>query len=284
MTWLVPGLVIVAVVGGFFAIQQFSAAPESGALSSVISHAQWDGLLQAYVDDNGRVDYAAMKTDPRLDAYLTRLRSTRAAGLATANDRLAFWINAYNALTIRAVLDTLPADRQAWPEYRISEQIIDGTTLWKGRTFEVGGERHTLDEIENDILRKRDGLRDPRIHAALVCAARGCPALWNHAYSGAKVREELSDAMRRFANSPRQLRWDDAQQVFHVSKIIDWYGGDFSNPTFEPHAKRVGAFLADYVDDPAIAKRLRGESVRFVFNDYDWRLNIQQTPSTMRGE
>lgn len=277
-------VVLAVVVGGLVLKWMWTEPRESRELATTIDHGLWDALLTAHVDDSGRVDYAAMARDERLDQYLDRLKSTRAEGLSDADARLAFWINAYNALTVRAVLDTLPAAPSKWPEYKISEQKVDGKSLWKGRRFDVGGERRTLDEIEHEILRKRDGLRDPRMHAALVCAARGCPHLWNRAYMGGKVRDQLADAMRRFANDPGQVRWGAATKTLHVSKILDWYGSDFTNSKFSPHAESIGKFLAEHVEDEALAERLRAFDGAMQFNEYDWRLNIQPTSATAGGD
>ena len=268
-------LVVVLVAVGVVVAQQLLMVQADGPEVATISHANWDGALQTHVNDEGRVDYAGISQDARFTKYLSQLSETKAAALPNINDRLAFWINAYNALTIRAVLDTLPADRAAWPEYRIIEQKIDGESLWKGRAFDVGGERRTLDQIEHEILRKRDGLRDPRIHVALVCAARGCPRLWNRAFTGGKVREQLADAMRRFVNDPRQVSWDASANTMRASRILEWYGGDFTDPKFAPHAMTIGGFLADYANDTAWVAQLRDFKGKFAFNEYDWRLNIR---------
>ncbi|HPF37899.1 MAG TPA: DUF547 domain-containing protein [Phycisphaerae bacterium] len=271
----IAALTVVLVAAGVVVAQQLLMVQADGHEVATISHANWDGALQTHVNDEGRVDYAGISRDARFTKYLTQLKETKAAALPNINDRLAFWINAYNALTIRVVLDTLPEDKTAWPEYQIIEQKIDGKSVWKGRSFDVGGERRTLDEIEHEILRKREGLRDPRIHVALVCAARGCPRLWNRAFTGGKVREQLADAMRRFVNDPRQVSWDMSAKTIRASRILEWYGGDFTDPKFAPHATTIGRFLADYADDAAWAARLRDFRGKFAFYDYDWRLNVQ---------
>ncbi|MCB9853934.1 MAG: DUF547 domain-containing protein [Phycisphaerales bacterium] len=271
-------IVVVAAVGVLIARQLLVVDDVPPAAS--ISHANWDGVLQSHVNDLGRVDYAGIASDDRFARYLELLGSTNAGGLAGNDDRLAFWINAYNALTIRAVLDTLPNDETAWPDYRIIDQKVNGKSLWKGRVFDVGGERRTLDEIEHEILRKRDGLRDPRIHVALVCAARGCPLLWNRAYTGANVRNQLADAMRRFANDPRQFEWDEARNSIRASRILEWYGVDFTDLKFIPHSETIASFVANYVDDATAARGLRGFRGEMTFNEYDWRLNIQQSPTS----
>ncbi len=242
---------------------------------SNFDHGLWDRALQAHVDDRGRVAYEAMKRNAAFEQYLFRLSRTDADGLATDAERLAFWINAYNALTIQGVLDTLPDSPESWPDYRISEVRIGDRTLWKGVRFRVGGGEFTLDEIEHEILRKRDGLRDPRIHVALVCAARGCPPLWNRAFTAAAIDQQLTAAMRRFVADRNQMAVDVSDRVIRISRIFDWYGADFTNPAFMPHAESIPHFLANYCEEAAIAESLRKGDWRLEFNEYDWRLNIQ---------
>ena len=239
-------------------------------------HKLWDGVLRDHVNDQGRVDYAAVQKDERFDRYLEQLEAADAKELKNADERLAFWINAYNALTIRAVLDTLPSDQSKWAEYKIIDQKVNGTSIWKGRKFDVGGEQHTLDDIEHNVIRKRDGLRDPRIHVALVCAAKGCPYLWNRAYTGAEVRDQLTAAMRRFCANDKQLKIDKTSRTIKISKIFEWYGGDFTNPKFSPHGKSIPIFLAEYVRDQAMVAALRQGKWTITYFEYDWHLNIQE--------
>ncbi|MFQ5424026.1 MAG: DUF547 domain-containing protein [Phycisphaerae bacterium] len=238
-------------------------------------HGLWDAVVRRFVDDHGLVDYADIGSDARYREYLYRLAHTDAGGLADDHERLAFWVNAYNALTIKGVLLTLPADRAAWPSYSIKDQKIDGRSLWKGMVFEVGGARWTLDGIEHGILRKQDGLRDPRIHVAIVCAARGCPRLWNRAYEPAQIDEQLADAVHRYLTDRRQCRIDVAGKTIKLSKIFDWYGGDFVDSSFSPHAPSVPAFLARYVGEAAkLSRALSHGEWEIDYFDYDWKLNL----------
>jgi len=238
-------------------------------------HGLWDRLLREYVDDRGRVDYAGFAQSAAFGEYLHRLAKTDAAGLGNDHQRLAFWINAYNALTITAVLRTLPGDRTRWPAYRIKDQKIDGKDIWDALQFTVGGGRWTLNQIELEILRKQDGLRDPRIHVALVCAARGCPPLWNRAYTGRQIDAQLREALRRFVNNPQQCAINVKTHTIRISKVFQWYAADFTDPRFSPHADSIPAFLAMGVSDPAVAAALKSGKWQMEYFDYDWRLNIQ---------
>jgi len=242
----------------------------------VFDHGLWDGVVRKHVDEHGGVDYAAISRSVGFREYLWRLSKTDAAGLRDDRQRLAFWINAYNALTIQAVLQTLPQDAALWPEYSVQDVKIEGLSLWKGIVFDVGGGRRTLDAIEHDILRKQDGLRDPRIHVALVCGANGCPPLWNRAYTGENIKKQLSETIRRFVNDKRQCTIDLVHGVIRISKVIEWYGGDFTALSFSPHAPSIPAFLALYVNDPVLAKALKLREWRFEYMDYDWKLNLRR--------
>ncbi|MFQ5410982.1 MAG: DUF547 domain-containing protein [Phycisphaerae bacterium] len=242
----------------------------------MFDHSLWDRVLHEHVDTRGRVDYGAIATSAPFREYLWRLSRTDAAGLRDDRERLAFWINAYNALTIQAVLQTLPQDVALWAEYSVQDVKLDGLSLWKGIIFDVGGSRRTLDAIEHDILREEDGLRDPRIHVVLVCAAKGCPPLWNRAYTGEHIKKQLEAAMRRFVGDPRQCTIDAALGVIRISRVIEWYQGDFTALSFSPHAPSVAAFMALHVDDSALAEALKSRTWRFEYMDYDWKLNLRR--------
>ena len=238
-------------------------------------HGLWDDVVSTFVNNQGLVNYDGIATSGAFHEYLYRLAKTDAAGLADDRQRLAFWINAYNALTLWAVLDTLPQDRTKWPEYSIKDQRIGGDNLWEGLRFTLGGGTWSLDEIEHEILRKQDGLRDPRIHVALVCGARGCPPLWNRAYTGEAIKVELDAAVRRFVSNPSQCSIDARTGVIRISKVFDWYGGDFRDSRFSPRADSIPAFLSAYVKDAALAKALRSQEWEMEYFDYDWKLNLQ---------
>ena len=241
---------------------------------SAFDHALWDAVVREHVNDQGLVDYARVAADARFNEYLYRLANTDAADLADDAQRLAFWINAYNALTIKAVLETLPDDRARWSDYSIKKQSVGGKNIWQGLEFQVGGGNRTLDEIEHEILRKQDGLRDPRIHLVLVCAARGCPKLWNRAYDPRRIDEQLSDAVRRYVKDPRQFRIDESSRALTLTQVFEWYGKDFTSPDFSPNAPTIPAFLAKYIPDPPLTRALNLEVWRVKYFDYDWSLNL----------
>ncbi len=239
------------------------------------SHDLWDAVLQEHVDDVGLIDYAAIEQDPRFAEYLYRLGGTDPEGLESDAARLAFWINAYNALTIQGVLATLGVDKAEWPNYRITEVEHQGESFWKALQFNVGGNWHTLDGIEHGLIRQTPALQDSRIHLALVCAAKGCPPLWNRAYTVEGLDGQLHARGEAFVADPERCRFDRAAKTVTTAKIFDWYREDYVSPDFTPHSDSIPAYLAIFVQDTDLANSLRDESWDVAFLDYDWHLNIQ---------
>ena len=255
------------------------------------THAMWSAVLSDRVDEVGLVDYAALRGDRRYREYLHRLAHTDPGGLANDNHKLAFWINAYNALAIQGVLETLPVDTQKWPTYSVLAVRIDGEDFFKGLRFVVAGRRYGLDEIEKAILLRapawfdkdpagygRLGPRtpDPRVHFALVCCAKGCPPLQRRAYRGGEIDRQLAEAARKFAADPARCRFDVGRKVLSVSQLLQWYAEDLTSERFAPHAESVAKFLARYVADPKVAASLGNDRWRIEYLPYDWTLNLRR--------
>ena len=175
-------------------------------------HAPLQQTLTAYVDGSGRVNYAAVHETGALDGYLTALAS--AAEPAAGPARMAFWINAYNALTIDMMADN-------WPIASIRD--LDNGNPWDARTFTVAGRQVTLNDIEHKILRP---MGDPRIHAAVNCASRGCPPLPASAFTAAALDAQLTAASRRWITT-NGVRIDANANTVKLNQIFDWYGDDF---------------------------------------------------------
>lgn len=221
------------------------------------AHAAWTAVLERYVDDTG-VDYAALEREgqPALDAYLRTLSGACAADYErwSQAERIAFWLNAYNAFTVKLILDHYPiaSIRKIGflPGAAFRERFIPMPGL-KGGVI-------SLDDIENDTLRR--AFREPRIHFALVCASRSCPALRREAYRGADLDRQLDDQARGFLGDASKNRVDRAAQRLDLSSIFKWFRGDF-----DAAAGSVPAYVARYVDG------VSGYDVTFL--DYDWSLN-----------
>ncbi len=258
-------------------------------------HGLWSAVLADHVDGAGLVDYAAVRSDKRFEEYLYRLANTDPGALASSDARLAFWINAYNAFAVQGVLATLPVERAKWPGYSVLAVEVPGITaagkgFFEGLKFTVGGRRYSLDEIEKAVLlgraerraRNQDHYRtvsptgvDPRIHFALVCAAKGCVKLRQGAYEGARIDTQLGEAVRGFARDSQRATFKKRGRTMRVSQLLDWYRADLTNARYDPHAKSVAAFLSAYVDDPELARSLERDTWKTSYIEYDWKLNLK---------
>ena len=224
-----------------------------------VDHSLFDALLQSRVRD-GLVDYAGLKTDTRLADYLSALEKIDPATLARA-PRLAYWINAYNAATLKLMAD-------AWPVTSIMK-INDGKP-WDVPVFQPAGvaERLTLNQIEHTVIRK--GFVEPRIHFALVCAAISCPPLRSEAYAGERLSAQLNDQTRSFLRNPARNSYDASAHALRLSPLFQWYAVDFGGATGTP------GFVLKYLSDSdrTALKRFSREPA-LVFGDYDWSPNAQ---------
>lgn len=220
---------------------QVRTAPESGQAPS---HEQWNTLLQRYVSANGNVDYTGLRQNRgQLNAYLDLLAEESPDASWTREERLAYWINAYNAFTIDLILDN-------WPVKSI--RSIDQP--WDQKFIQLEGKSYSLNQIEHEIIRPT--FSEPRIHFALVCAAKSCPPLANRAYTPQNLERMLEQRTRSFINDEQFNVTQEA--VVRVSPLFDWYGKDFGEPK---------AFINRYLDtDIPPQKDLH-------FLDYDWDLN-----------
>lgn len=222
------------------------------------NHSAFSDLLVKHVDAKGFVNYAGFKKDEKhFNAYLQSLAKKRSV-ILSRYEELALYINAYNALTIRLILDhpTITSIRD-----------IPANQRWKGRTWFVAGEPLTLDDIEHKIIRAR--FKENRAHFALVCASVGCPPLRNEAYAGARLLSQLDDQARRFFVEPRNFSWEAEKQTVWLSAILDWYAGDFggAGQLLEYSKKYVGRNVAAQIDVTQNKAAIR-------FTAYDWRLNV----------
>ncbi len=228
-----------------------------------VDHAAFDELLRRNVNGRGLVDYDAFARSPAFEAYLKQLARTVPRSLPEA-DRLAFWINAYNAYTIALI--NKHDERKSIRNINRTLGFIRAKGPWSERIAVIGGEAYTLDEIEHEIIRKR--FKEPRIHFALVCAALGCPPLRQEAYVGPTLNEQLDDQARVFLReSPEKNRIDVASGVVTLSRIFDWYGSDFG-----ASAAEIGRNLSGYFKG-AERDLLASGNFRLRFSEYDWSLN-----------
>jgi hypothetical protein len=251
-----------------------SKVPASRQVSmDQIDHSAWDALLQKYVDDDGMVNYRDLKASTgdvqALDGYLSTLSSAGAKIRASRDVKLAFWVNAYNAVTLRGILREYPTS-----SIRNHTAKVWGYNIWKDLQLYVGGQPYSLEQMEHEILRK---MGDPRIHFAIVCASRGCPRLLNEAYVADRVTEQLETNSRDFFARSQNFRYDQGRRRFYLSSIMKWFGEDFGSNQAAQLRK-----IAPWLPDEASRQAASRNSVSVSFLDYDWSLNEQTARETAR--
>lgn len=224
-----------------------------------------------------RVDYAALHADRApLDRAVAQFDSAEARGEAgwTRNQRMAFWINSYNAFTLRAIVDNYPI-RGSWISLapRNSIRQIDG--VWTRLTWRAAGRDVTLDDIEHRILRPK--FKDARVHFAVNCASVSCPPLAERPYVAATLDQQLDAAARAFLASPEGLGGADG--TFHVSSIFKWYGDDFIDAyaglvpgTRDARERAILGVITKFGPDWAVEPARSGRP-EIRYRDYDWSLN-----------
>lgn len=249
--WCAIGMLVV-VTGCSTVPSRFT--PANPIAPSGFSHALLEKVLEAHVK-NGVVDYPAIQVDERVDAYLAQLDRVDPNAFATRNERLAFWINAYNAFAIKGILD-----------YYSPMTSVGRYRYFIGQTYRVGGATLNLYDLERQVLIKQ--FQEPLIHFAIVCASASCPKLQSWAYESDQLERQLERVARAFINDPTRNRFDRKQRIASVSKIFDWFEEDFVRA-----AGSILAYVARYIDDPVLAKELAQPGYRVEFLDYDWSLN-----------
>lgn len=224
----------------------------SSARGDTVDHSAFDAILQANVKDQ-RVDYNAIKKSslPALVRYLDTLANVDPAKL-DKNEKLAYYINLYNATMIRAIVDRLK------PGYSPSEKDYG---IFKESIVRTEGKTISLNTLENEVIRPT--FKDPRIHVALVCGARSCPPLLARAYKGEDLDATLDQNMKNFVTDSFRNPIDEKSRTLKLSHIFDWYADDFGGKAAVP------AFVGKWA-----GKDYAGWKVDFV--DYSWDLNIAQ--------
>ena len=219
------------------------------------SHETFDELLHQYVSDEGAVNYNGFIADSlKLNAYLENLSNHAPADGWSENEKIAYWINAYNAFTIRLIIRNYPVKSIK----DLGGKLYKINTPWDIKFIHIGDETYDLNNIENSILRKQ--FKEPRIHFALNCASKSCPPLRREAYSGSKLDAQLNEQARKFINNPKFniIKEHEAE----LSKIFSWYRGDFSSPqmSFE-------AFISQWSPEVITSE------TDISYMAYDWSLN-----------
>lgn len=256
------------------------------------SHSAYDSLLKKYVHD-ANVDYQGfINSGEEFNTYLKQLGSVNEKVFDnwSKEEKLTFWINAYNAFTIKAIIDHYPIKKKLslasliYPESSIRQ--IDG--VWDKLKFQAAGKAVTLNEIEHEILRKK--FDEPRIHVAIVCASFSCPDLRGEAYKADRINEQLENQAAEFINNPKKgVEIKPEEGKVKVSKIFNWFGADFigkygSTESFagrDKQEKAVLNFVMTYLQSEEQREFLKSSKFGVSYLDYDWSLNDSndKTPS-----
>ena len=219
-------------------------------------HSVWNDLLQQHVDADGWVDYLGFQRhERRLDEYLQSLAEAPFEDLGR-DEKLALLINAYNAFTVRLILDH-------WPVESIKD--IPTAKRWAAVRWKIGGSTWSLEQIEHEQIRPH--FREPRIHFALVCAAVGCPPLRNEAFTAAGLEDQL-EAQSLYVHAHRTwVQYDGHGRTLRLTSLYDWYAGDF-----EQSAASVIGFVSRYHEQLPEDLATR-PNLRLSWLPYDWALN-----------
>jgi hypothetical protein len=228
-------------------ILNLTISNDNSVFNDLLNHSQWNTLVNNYVSNNGQVDYSSFKTNKaELQAYIEVLQGHYPNLESTSkNEKLAYWINAYNALTIDLILRNYPV-----------ESIKDIKDPWDQRLWKFGDQWLSLNDIEHNILRKMD---EPRIHFAIVCASESCPKLQNTAFKADNLEEQLTKATKEFLAD--ETKNDISENDLKLSKIFKWFKKDF-----EQDGSLID-FLNRYSDVTISDKAKKS------FKDYSWELN-----------
>ncbi|HEX9971001.1 MAG TPA: DUF547 domain-containing protein [bacterium] len=248
-------------------------------------HGIFDQILQKYVKD-GLVDYQSLKKNQNdLTAYLNQLEQVKPDEFQqwSKAEQKAFWINAYNAITIEGILRNYPIQwdgmiaRARFPQNSIRQ--IGG--FWDKVFVKIMGKDLTLNDIEHKILRKE--FDDPRIHFAIVCASIGCPILESRAFFADNLEHRLEQSTRNFITNPEKVRLGQKENVLFLSAIFDWYKEDFSVSVeklkrFENYSQAeqgIIEFVINYFPEVEQNYIVRNQP-KIKYFDYDWSLNEQK--------
>lgn len=232
---------------------------------SAQDHQLFTDILQNYVV-NGLVDYKNLKNDNRLDKYLSTLTNTDPDKL-NGDEKLAFWINAYNAFTLQIVTANYPIE--SITDLNTGGKIIAyllGDTVWDKEFITINNKKYSLNDIEHKILRK---MNEPRIHFAIVCASISCPELLNEAFESKTLEKQLELQTINFINDDSRNDFDLKKRQANISEIFNWFDDDFGDSD-----ENVLMFISKYVpENTSLDIKSNVTEWNTSYNDYNWNLN-----------
>lgn len=250
---------------------------------AVFSHASWGRFLDTHVRADGRLDYTrAQDAREDLDHYVRALAETSPDThphlFPDGAERLAYWLNAYNAWVVYAVLEAYPvASVQDINDSRWLAVLPDGAGFFLFQRITLGGRRTSLYALENFLIRKR--FDDARVHFALNCASQSCPRLPREPFEGAVLEAQLQRETRGFLAETRNVEIETAAGVLRLSSIFRWYRRDFDAPAGARGETELHRFLDAALEADMAAKLRRCGGCRIEWRPYDWRLNDTLGPA-----
>ena len=232
-------------------------------------HSLFTRVLKKHVH-HGLVDYKRLGKSSTFKSYIQQLEKTDPAKIKGKKRRLAFWINVYNAYTLKLILEHYPlksiTDLHAGGSLWFG--VATGRTIWQKWEFPIYAKKYTLDQVEHKIIRPK--FKDARIHAALVCAAKSCPPLRKEAYEGSKLDRQLTLQMRQWLGNRKLNRFAPKEKKLYLSKIFDWFADDFTS-----FQKDIVQVLLPYF--PARTQKqiraIKRDDLDIDYLEYDWSLN-----------
>lgn len=248
----------------------------SYALEGPYDHSVFDAFLKTYVDDQGHVNYAAVKQNPQLlDDYLQRTGAVIPMDFDSwpREEKLAFWLNVYLASVIKLIIHYYPVT---------SIQHIPG--FWETSVLRMGKESFNLNQIRTEKL--IEPYRDEKIHAVLACGAKDCPGFPQEAFTGPRVEGQLFVAARRFVNNPKFVRILPGEKNVYLSRIFKWYENDFtldfgssdSLPEWDRKEAAIISFIVYYLEDLQKIEFLEKSKFKLKYFDFDWALDDGSVP------
>lgn len=268
---LISFVVPMVVAARAFQSVDLTSKPTPDPDVSGVDNALWDYLLKTYVE-NGAIDYEGMARDHVFRTYLKQLSEADPSKLKTDEEKLALYCNAYNAFVVNGVIvhkikdSVLNYKQNELGFFDVREHILSGQTM-------------SLNYLEHQVIREQ--FKEPRIHVALVCAAKSCPAIRPEAYTGKQLDKQLADQSRLFANNPKYVAYDQASNTLQLNRILEWYGPDWNE---------TGGYLQWLVDHSDSAEMQNvivaagNQQVQIAFMEYDWELNAQKATSPAKQQ
>lgn len=216
------------------------------------NHSAWNELLVKYVSNDGKVDYLTFKNESaKLDKYLALLQNNAPESNWSKEEKIAYWVNAYNAFTIKLILKNYPLKS-------ITEIKINNQNAWDYKWIKIGKETMSLNDIEHSKLRGQ--FNDARIHFVLNCASYSCPILLNEALTSKDLEVQLENQTIKFINDP--LRNSISSANVQVSQLFNWYKSDFTEN---------GKSLIDFINQYSKVKISNTAKISYL--EYNWKLN-----------